>query len=208
MFSQGIKLAVAAIAVFGAVFIAQSAPEAQGLKSSGYIGVGPKTLVPYGWVDFCNRYRGECDTKPIAAQDVRLTPATQKIIQRINTWANTNIKPVSDQEQWGRVDRWDYPTSGKGDCEDYVLLKRRLLLEEGFPRQALLVTVVKDQRGDGHAVLTIKTDKGELVLDNLTDRVLMWNKVPYRFVKRQSQTNPNIWVEIGEPTEAPLTVSR
>lgn len=208
MFSQGIKLAVAVVAVLGAVFIAQSAPEAQGLKSSPYIGVGGKTLVPYGWVDFCNRYRGECDTKAIAAQDVRLTPATQKIIQRINTWANTNIKPVSDQDQWGRVDRWDYPTSGKGDCEDYVLLKRRLLMEEGFPRQALLVTVVKDQRGHGHAVLTVKTDKGELVLDNLTDKVLPWTKVPYRFVKRQSQTDPNAWVEIGEPTEAPLTVSR
>lgn len=208
MFSQILKLTVAGGALLGAVLAIQPAPEAKGLTGGGYIAVGGKTLVPYGWVDFCNRYRGECNTSPMPAQDVRLTPATQKIIQRVNTWVNTNIRPVSDQEQWGRVDRWDYPTTGAGDCEEYVLLKRKLLVEEGFPRQALLVTVVKDKNGDGHAVLTVKTDKGELVLDNLSTRVLPWNQTPYKFVKRQSQTDPNTWVDIGEPTAAPLTVSR
>ncbi len=207
MFSRVIKIAAAAGLLAAGVFALQSTTVAADTHA-GYIAVGNRTLVPYGWVDFCNRYRGECDTTPMQAQDVRLTPVTEKIIRRINTWANSNIKPKSDQEQWGQIDRWDYPTNGKGDCEDYVLLKRRLLIQEGFPRQALLVTVVKDERGDGHAVLTIKTDKGEYVLDNLHDRVLPWTKVPYRFVKRQSQTEQNVWVEIGEPTAAPLTVSR
>ncbi|MBM3607758.1 MAG: transglutaminase [Alphaproteobacteria bacterium] len=202
------KLAMAGAALAVAVLVAQPAPEARSVMEGSYIAVGQKTLVPYGWVDFCNRYSGECNTRPMAAQDVRLTPATMKIIQRVNTWVNTNIRPMSDQEQWGRVDRWDYPTTGAGDCEEYVLLKRKLLIEEGFPRQALLITVVKDQKGDGHAVLTVKTDKGELILDNLSTRVLPWTKVPYRFVKRQSQTDPNLWVDIGEPTAAPLTVSR
>jgi predicted transglutaminase-like cysteine proteinase len=39
------------------------------------------------------------------------------------------------------------------DCEDYVLLKRRMLMQAGWPREALLVTVVRDKKGDGHAVL-------------------------------------------------------
>lgn len=207
MFSKLTKIAVLATMLAGGVFAVQSSPEASD-GPVGYIAVGAKTLVPYGWVDFCNRYRGECDGSPATAQDLRLTPVTEKIMRRVNTWVNSNIKPKSDDHHWGQVDRWDYPTDGYGDCEDYVLLKRRLLIQEGFPRQSLLVTVVKDERGDGHAVLTVKTDKGEYVLDNLHDRVLPWSKVPYRFVKRQSQTDQNAWVEIGEPTAAPLTVSR
>lgn len=181
--------------------------EARGLTSS-FIGVGGRTLVPYGWVDFCSRYRSECRTRPMSARDVRLTKVTYKKLTRINNWVNAKIRAKDDQKHWNRIDQWDYPNDGKGDCEDYVLLKRRLLMEQGFPRQALLVTVVKDKRGDGHAVLTVKTDRGEFILDNLTNKIKPWRQVPYRFVKRQSQTDPNIWVEIGEPTSAPLVVSR
>jgi len=41
-----------------------------------------------------------------------------------------------------------------------------MLLEAGWPRQALLITVVRDKRGDGHAVLTVTTDRGDFILDN------------------------------------------
>lgn len=207
MFSKLTKIAAVAAMLASGLLVMQSSTEASD-GHAGYIAVGGKTLVPYGWVDFCNRYRGECDAANGGAQDLRLTPVTEKIMRRINTWVNSNVKPRSDDQHWGQVDRWDYPTDGFGDCEDYVLLKRRLLIQEGFPRQSLLVTVVKDERGDGHAILTVKTDKGEFVLDNLHDRVLPWSKVPYRFVKRQSQSDQNAWVDIGEPTAAPLTVSR
>jgi predicted transglutaminase-like cysteine proteinase len=83
-----------------------------------------------------------------------------------------------------------------------------MLMDEGFPRQALLMTVVKEANGDGHAVLTVKTNRGEFVLDNLGDEVKAWNKTPYRFVKRQSEQNPNVWVSIGAPTAAPAYVSK
>jgi predicted transglutaminase-like cysteine proteinase len=129
-------------------------------------------------------------------------------IQRINTAVNKSVAPVSDMDHWGVVDQWDYPTDGKGDCEDYALLKRRMLMDEGFPRQALLMTVVKEANGDGHAVLTVKTNRGEFVLDNLGDEVKAWNRTPYRFVKRQSEQNPNVWVSIGTPTAAPAYVSK
>ncbi|MFM8647050.1 MAG: transglutaminase-like cysteine peptidase, partial [Methylocystis sp.] len=68
--------------------------------------------------------------------------------------------------------------------------------ESGFPKSALLLTVVKEQNGDGHSVLTLKTDRGDYVLDNLNNQVKPWNKTNYRFVKRQSQSSPNIWVAI------------
>ncbi len=67
-------------------------------------------------------------------------------------------------------------------------------MQAGWPREALLITVVRDKKGDGHAVLTVKTDHGEFILDNQEPQILPWNKTGYRFVKRQSQSDPNVWV--------------
>jgi len=66
---------------------------------------------------------------------------------------------------------------------------------------------VRDKRGDGHAVLTVKTDKGEFVLDNQNEDVLLWSETGYRFVKRQSQMDPNVWVALGDPRPAPATAT-
>jgi predicted transglutaminase-like cysteine proteinase len=126
----------------------------------------------------------------------------------INAFVNSSIEPVLDSEHAGVVDAWDYPTDGKGDCEDYALLKRRLLIEAGFPRAALLLAVVKDEQGDGHSVLLARTNRGDFVLDNLADEIKPWTRAPYRFVKRQSQEDPNVWVAIGPPTAAPAYVSK
>ena len=199
MFGRFFKPAFCALAI---------AAVAGDYQKSSYIAVGRQTLVPYGWADFCNRYQGECNGKPLAAMDLNLTPKTQKILERINTMVNTSIKSVADVDHWGVVDQWDYPQDGKGDCEDYVLFKRRLLMEEGFPRQALLVTVVKDEQGDGHAVLTVKTNQGEYVLDNLHNEIKPWTRTPYKYVKRQSQTDPNAWVDVGDPPAQQRIVSR
>ena len=177
-------------------------------KQSTYTPIGEPTLVPYGWGDFCNRYRGQCDTKPMPAMDVKLTAATFAAIKRVDLFVNHAVRPMTDMDHWNVVDQWDYPIDGYGDCEDYALLKRRLLIEKGFPRQALLMTVVLDTHGEGHAVLTLATDRGDFILDNLTDRIKPWEETGYRFVKRQSQTDPNVWLSIGEPTDAPLVVSR
>jgi predicted transglutaminase-like cysteine proteinase len=171
-----------------------------------YIAVGEATRAPIGWVEFCIRYKPECDTKPSLARDIVLTPKAWSDMLKVNTWANTNIKPITDLEHWGVVEQWDYPDDGYGDCEDYVLLKRRMLMQAGWPREALLITVVRDKKGEGHAVLTVKTDRGEFIMDNQEAEILSWTKTGYRFVKRQSQTNPNVWVALGEP-QGPATVS-
>ena len=161
----------------------------------------------WGWVDFCRRNAGECAAGRLAARDVRLDGRVWNTILDVNRSVNTAIEPMTDQEHWGVVDRWDIPADGKGDCEDYVLLKRKMLMERGFPRQALLVTVVVDGHGDGHAVLTVKTDHGDFVLDNMRDDVLAWVKTGYRFVKRQSQEDQNRWVAIDDGVQAPATAS-
>ena len=147
MFLKFAKAICGAGLVAGAVFAAN--PSAAGPDRVGWAPVGEQTSVPYGWIDFCQRYRGECDGPRTMPRDIELTPKALKEIERINKWVNKNVESVSDMEHWGVIDQWDYPTDGKGDCEDYVLLKRKLLAEQGFPIQALLVTVVKDKNNDG-----------------------------------------------------------
>jgi predicted transglutaminase-like cysteine proteinase len=198
------QLAQALILVVGCVLggAAQAGVTVSAAEETG------STTVPYGWVDFCNRYAGECDGPALPRADLVLTPTALKEVEKVNRSVNAKVVSVTDEEHWGVIDRWDYPMDGKGDCEDYALLKRKLLLEHGYPRQALLMTVVKDHAGEGHAVLTIKTDKGDYVLDNLSDRVTRWDETGYRFVKRQSQEDPNRWVSLGVPTSAPLFTAR
>ena len=202
---DGKAFLASAVLVLG---LASTTPAAASNVGTSFAAVGERTSVPYGWVDFCHRYAGECTGGPSAPLDVNLTSEAMHEIARINSWVNDTIEPVSDTDHWGVVDQWDIPTDGKGDCEDYALYKRKLLIAEGFPREALLMTVVKDEHDEGHAILTVKTNRGEFVLDNLHNEIKLWNKTGYRFVKRQSQSDQNVWVQIGEPTTAPSYVSR
>jgi predicted transglutaminase-like cysteine proteinase len=172
-----------------------------------FITIGTTTRAPIGWVEFCVEYDPECKTKPSIPRDVVLSTQAWKDLVRVNRYVNTNIKPMTDMDHWGVVERWNYPDDGYGDCEDYVLQKRKMLMQAGWPREALLITVVRDRNGDGHAILTVKTDKGEFVLDNQTDDILLWSDTGYRFVKRQSQSDPNVWVSLGEPHMTPATAS-
>ena len=148
------------------------------------------TQPPPGWADFCVREPTECAGPAITPGDIALSWKAWTDLVRVNNWVNERIKPLTDIEHWGVVERWSYPDDGYGDCEDYVLLKRRMLMRLGWPREALLVTVVRNQRNQGHAVLTVTTDKGDYVLDNQNKNILLWSVTGYRFIKRQSQANP------------------
>jgi predicted transglutaminase-like cysteine proteinase len=172
-----------------------------------FVSIGDSSRAPIGWVEFCGNHPRECTVAPMAARDVVLSAKAWKDLARVNQWVNENIRPVTDMDHWGVVERWSYPDDGRGDCEDYVLLKRRMLMEAGWPRSALLITVVRDKKGEGHAVLTVKTDKGEFILDNQAEDVLLWSETGYRFVKRQSQTDPNVWVALGDTRPAINTAS-
>jgi predicted transglutaminase-like cysteine proteinase len=172
-----------------------------------FAAVGETTRPPIGWVEFCVEYDPECKTQPSAPRDVVLSTPAWKELERINLWVNTHVKPMTDMDHWGVVERWNYPDDGYGDCEDYALQKRKMLIQAGWPREALLMTVVRDEHGDGHAILTVKTDKGEYILDNQRDEILLWADTGYRFVKRQSQADPNVWVSLGDPRAVPLTAT-
>src|SRR5262249_39629336 len=83
---------------------------------------------PPGWVEFCARLPSECDGTATAPRDVVLSRRAWNDLVRINNWVNETVKPLSDLEHWGVAERWSYPDDGYGDCEDYVLLKRRMLI--------------------------------------------------------------------------------
>jgi len=172
-----------------------------------YASLGEGTRAPIGWIEFCSNNLKDCAGASSSPRDVVLSNKAWKDLTRINKWVNDNVKPMTDLEHWGVVEKWSYPDDGYGDCEDYVLLKRKMLMQAGWPREALLITVVREKSGDGHAVLTVKTDKGEYILDNQNPDVLLWSETSYRYVKRQSQADPNVWVSLGDPRPAVATAT-
>jgi predicted transglutaminase-like cysteine proteinase len=196
------------IMIMGLPGAAKAAPEKPVEKRQyAYAAVGEDARPPIGWVMFCREYKSECRNENTEARDVVLSQTAWNDLVKINRWVNEHIKPLTDMDHWNVVEKWDLPNDGYGDCEDYVLLKRKMLIEAGWPRQALLITVVRDKKGDGHAVLTVKTDKGEYVLDNQAEEVLHWTDSGYRFVKRQSQLNEQTWVSLGDVRPAIATAS-
>ena len=198
---QGKRLAIAAM-LFGIGAAAQA-----GESRLLYASLGDTTRAPIGWVEFCSENTAQCQGGPTQPRDIVMSQTAWRDLTKVNRWVNETIKPLTDQEHWGVIEKWSLPTDGYGDCEDYVLLKRKMLIDAGWPREALLITVVRDKKGEGHAVLTVKTDKGEFVLDNQNESVVAWTETGYRFVKRQSQADPNVWVSLGDTKPAVSTAS-
>jgi predicted transglutaminase-like cysteine proteinase len=195
---KSFAFAVVAVALVGAACANLGQASETTLPTASYAAVGGSTSVPYGWVDFCGRRPEECSLGKLQPLDVRLNKTSWNVLNRINKRVNAAIEPVTNFAHWGTMlDHWDYPVDGKGDCKVYALYKRKLLIDAGFPRQALLMTVVKDLEGDGHAILTVKTDRGEFVLDNLSEDIRPWDATGYTYLKRQAQDDPNIWLDLG-----------
>jgi predicted transglutaminase-like cysteine proteinase len=158
------------------------------------------TQAPYGFVEFCQRMPQECVQGPPEEQRISATPERLSELDRINRTVNREIAPATDLEVYGQTEYWTIPTT-RGDCEDYALLKRQRLIARGWPASALLMTVVRDDKGEGHALLTVRTVQGDFILDNKVDEVKPWYRTPYEFIMRQSYLNPQLWMSL-DPKEA------
>jgi predicted transglutaminase-like cysteine proteinase len=142
---------------------------------------------------------GSAWAKPAGA--LNLTPERMAQLQQVNSHVNSTIREVSDLEQYGREDVWTLPTSGKGDCEDFALLKRKMLVDRGWPSSALAITVGATSQGEAHAVLIVSTAQGQYVLDNLTSSILNPAQTGHVFYARQVG---NHWISAsGERTREP-----
>jgi predicted transglutaminase-like cysteine proteinase len=159
------------------------------------------------WIEFCHQFSHECSFDPSEAAVITLTPTVWNTLAEVNENVNRAILPVTDAEHWMVADRWDYPDDGPGDCEDIQLLKRKLLTQAGLPQRALRMTVVIDELGEGHAVLMVRTDRGDFILDNKRMAVLPWWKTGYRYVKREGSDGPD-WVWLGNQAAPIVTANK
>lgn len=183
------------------------------LNITNFSQTGAIAKPPIGWAQLCSTHPEDCESPAeimAIAQGQQVIPLTAEnwaTLNRINALINDTIEQVSDLDHYGVLEWWAYPDDGKGDCEDLQLLKRKLLAEAGLPRQTLLMTVVRDTHGEGHAVLMVRTDRGDLVLDSRNSTIKPWQKTGYKFIKRQSQDDQNIWVYFGDGTDSLTTAS-
>ncbi len=175
-------------------------------QASPSMQTGRITSQPIGHYEFCQRHSAEC--QPVKSMPpLNLTPDLWATIVSVNNAVNVEIDQRSDMEVWGHEDYWEYPDNGSGDCEDLALEKRRRLMQAGLDVSDLLITVVRDERGAGHAILTVRTDRGDFILDNMQAKVLRWDETPYTYLKRQSTDHAGRWVDIDGPA-APAIAAR
>jgi predicted transglutaminase-like cysteine proteinase len=160
-----------------------------------FAAIGNVTKAPKGWLQFCAQSPEECRPTTDMPRNVTLTPDLMQELFSVNKYANDRVKWTSDSSLYGQAERWTLPLD-RGDCEDIVLLKRKLLAKAGWPLSALLITTVEGRGADKghHAVLTVRTDRGELILDNETPEILFWYETNYRYLTRQEPSDPNVWV--------------
>ena len=184
--------------------LADPAPVRDQDRATPYMRVFGVTQPPYGFVQFCERVADECRIGPQEEQRFSASPQRLTELDIVNRTVNREIEPATDLEIYGQTEYWTLPVT-RGDCEDYALLKRRRLMARGWPASSLLITVVRDEKGEGHALLTARTVQGDFILDNKVDEVKLWTRTPYEFVMRQSYLNPRIRMSL-DPREANSTL--
>lgn len=164
----------------------------------GFMSEGEPTLAPMAFVQFCLKYPSQCRA---SAEDDRravdLTPANLAEIRSVNAAVNARIAP--DPAKGG--DNWSLEARS-GNCNDYAIQKRDALAQRGFPVSALSLATVMTRSGQGHLVLTVRTNRGDYVLDNLNPGVLPWNALHYAWLKRQSAAQPRYWVDLSGSSRA------
>ena len=184
----------------GAQEIAIIAPETATHYAKSIVDYGPVEPPPAFKV-FCREMPEEC-VPHLLPRFFDQSARRLEELDEVNRWVNHTIRPQTDIEHYGIEDYWMIPKDGKGDCEDYALLKRHLLISKGWHTSALLMTVVRTDNGEGHAVLTARTDLGDLILDNRADEIKLWYQTAYKFKMRQSTQDPKVWLDLDPADDA------
>ena len=147
--------------------------------------VAGEAVAPLGYLLFCLEKPAEC--RPGGKDRVALSDSVLDTIKLVNARVNRSIRPRHDSG----ADIWSINVS-VGDCEDYVLTKRHALIAAGLPPSALRIGYVKTRAGEGHAILIIKTDSHDLVLDNLVGNIRPLSQTGYRLISA-SGADPLAW---------------
>jgi predicted transglutaminase-like cysteine proteinase len=160
------------------------------------------TLAPFQHVRFCLRYPSDCTSNPTESERIDLNAERSELLKRVNLSVNASIIPSPKSYGPDLQDGWTIAPN-MGDCNDYAVTKRHVLLESGLPGKALRLSVVKTTSGIGHLVLVVATTRGDIVMDNLTDAIRPWQSTDYHWLKIQSATDSRFWHEVKAPAGGP-----
>lgn len=194
-------IAAALIGAIAALSAMLAPAQAQDYTNIAFVQtVAGTTSIPVGHAEFCKTRPAECRPNAQVMEAMPLNDQLWQQLLQVNANWNAAVTPVTDDDLYQTAEFWTYP-NGYGDCEDYALAKRRDLINAGWPASTLLMAVVKQPNGEGHAVLLVRTDRGDLVLDNQVGSVDLWSNTPYKFIKRQSQADAGKWVDMIDNRE-------
>ena len=184
---------VRAFGVIGVVLAASFAGGAAEATERAFISGISASPPPSGAQQLCRQYSWACASKRSATLP---NHQEMKLVQQVNRKVNASTRTVTDQTQYRTKERWALPTSIGGDCEDFALLKKRDLVKAGLDPSRLLIATVLDTRRNSHAVLVYRSKQGDMVLDNLTNKIKPWAATKYLFLRMQDPNQPRGWVGV------------
>lgn len=194
-FARAVFIGLFALFVSTTADAGEAQPHMQpAMQSLFLVEYGP-VAPPAAFNRFCMEMPSECVARKPGKAFVRSAKRLEQL-DEVNRRINSAITPMTDIAHYGIEDYWTIPKDGKGDCEDYALLKRHILISMGWPTSALLMTVVRIENGEGHAVLTARTGSGDIILDNRTDELKPWYATQYSYKMIQSSNDPKIWRDL------------
>jgi predicted transglutaminase-like cysteine proteinase len=188
--AKGVALVLGCLLMLAAPSMASSSQ-----KASNFAHEYSETLPPIGFVEFCQRNPENCQPDGSRTRRIAMPEEKWLLVRMVNAFVNGAIAPVTDETLYGTPEYWTIPTDA-GDCEDVVLLKKKILMSKGIPEEALRITVVLDEHGEGHAVLTLTSAAGDYILDNRRNEIRIWAGTGYTMLKRQSAQDPRKWVSL------------
>lgn len=172
-------------------------------QTASPIADGSTALPPAGFVGFCMHSPDACVNRAPVATKVVVDDHMAATLVAVNDRINDAIQYESDVEHYGAPNQWTlHPQGNRGDCKDYALAKREALRAAGLPDQALRIAIVRTPHDELHAVLTVDTDKGVLVMDSLTPEIRPWSETSYQWLERQTAENPLKWVSLASSGNA------
>lgn len=148
--------------------------------------------IPAGYKDYCTRSPENCGARSARTDRIALSPQNWRLLVAVNAEFNRKIVAATDQDIFGTPEYWTIPTT-TGDCEDFAMAKQLALIARGVPDAALSIATAMDPGLGLHAVLMVRTDRGDFVLDNKTSEIRHWDATPYQWISRQSAAHAMQW---------------
>lgn len=176
------------LAVAGLFAMGAGAPA----SAESYLQPKRTVVAPTGFAGVCKRYSWAC----AGGQGGSGRAEILQMAQTVNRSVNQSVTQAADQGQYGTAELWALPTGRGGDCEDFALLKKREMIRLGAPAGRLLIATVLDRQRQPHAVLVVRADEGDYILDNLTNRIMRWDRTGYSFIRMQDPTAPSRWAAV------------